>query len=293
MVGGGQVNPGSFAPLQVQGEVISIKRVGEYFQMAIAAPGIAERTRPGQFVALSVGGDTTSTLLRRSFSIYAYDERGVFGGTIEIVFAVQGVGTRWLSQLQNHSLIDVVGPLGMPFPIPANPVKTLLVGGGYGAAPLLSLAELLRSRKCRVDLVLGASTGSRLFGIVEGRRAASQLTLVTEDGSVGLRGRVTDHLSDIVERNQSELIYACGPMGMLQAVAEFAKSRGISAQCSVEEEMACGIGVCMTCVLPIRGDDNIIRMTRACTAGPSFDGESVLWNDIGTIPAGTFGAVNS
>ena len=283
----------AYAPLQVRGEVISLKRIGDYFQMAIAAPGVAERTRPGQFVALSVGGEMTSALLRRSFSIYAAEERGVFGGTIEIVFAVQGVGTRWLSQLQAHSLIDVVGPLGVPFPIPASPVKAMLIGGGYGAAPLLSLADLLRSRGCRVELVLGAATGARIFGIVEGRRAANQLTLVTEDGSLGVPGLVTDHLAEIADRNQIELIYACGPMGMLRAVAKFAKERSIPAQCSVEEEMACGIGVCMTCVLPIRGEDNVIRMTRACFAGPSFDSESVLWDEIGTIPIGTYGSVNS
>lgn len=258
--------------------------------MAIAAPGIAEISKPGQFVALTVGGDTSAALLRRSFSIYAANVRGVFGGTIEIVFAVQGLGTRWLSQLQTHSFIDVVGPLGVPFPIPATPVKALLIGGGYGAAPLFSLAELLRSRGCRVDMVLGAATASRLFGIVEGRRAANQLTLVTEDASMGLRGRVTDHLDEVVNRSETELIYACGPMGMLRAVALYAKDRSIPAQCSVEEEMACGIGVCMTCVLPIRGEDNVIRMTRTCTAGPSFDSESVLWDEIGTVPVGTYGS---
>jgi len=293
VVGGGQVKTNAHSPLQVRGEVISLKRVGEYFQMAVAAPGISERAKPGQFVALTVGGEVTSALLRRAFSIYAADERGVFGGTIEIIFATQGVGTKWLSQLQIHSLVDVVGPLGMPFPIPATPVKALLVGGGYGAAPLFSLAELLRSRGCRVEMVLGAATGARLFGIVEGRRAANQLTLVTEDASVGLRGRVTDHLDDIANRSQTELIYACGPMGMLHAVSLFAKERSLPTQCLVEEEMACGIGVCMTCVLPIRGDDGIIRMTRTCTAGPSFDSESILWDEIGTIPVGTFGSGTS
>jgi dihydroorotate dehydrogenase electron transfer subunit len=297
MVSGGPVKKGdesmkasSPSPLQVRGEVISIKRVGEYFQMAIAAPGIAERTKPGQFVALAVGGEGSSKLLRRAFSIYAADERGVFGGTIEILFAIQGAGTKWLSQLQTHASVDVVGPLGSPFPIPATPLKALLIGGGYGAAPLFSLAELLRSRGCRVEMVLGAATGARLFGMVEGRRAATQLTLVTEDASIGLHGRVTDHLDEVVKRSEPGLIYACGPMGMLKAISIFAKERSIPTQCLVEEEMACGIGVCMTCVLPIRGNDGVIRMTRACTEGPSFDGESVLWDSIGTIPAGTFGS---
>ncbi|HUW78150.1 MAG TPA: dihydroorotate dehydrogenase electron transfer subunit [Candidatus Nanopelagicaceae bacterium] len=277
-------------PLQVRGEVISLKRVGDYFQLSIAAPGIAERMKPGQFVALAVGGQRSSMLLRRAFSIYTADPRGVFGGTVEIVFAVQGGGTKWLSQLQAHSPVDVVGPLGTPFPIPAVPVKALLVGGGYGAAPLFSLADLLRTRGCRVEMILGAATGARLFGVVEGRRAASQLILVTEDASLGLSGKVTDHLDAVVERSGTELIYACGPMGMLKAISFYAKTKGIPAQCLVEEEMACGIGVCMTCVLPIRGEDGLTRMTRACVSGPSFDGESVLWDSIGTIPAGTYGS---
>jgi dihydroorotate dehydrogenase electron transfer subunit len=278
------------SPLQVRGEVISLKRVGDYFQMAIAAPGIAERAKPGQFIALAVGGDASSMLLRRSFSIYAADERGVFGGTIEILFAVKGAGTKWLSQLRAHAAVDVVGPLGSPFPLPVVPVKTLLIGGGYGAAPLFSLAEVLRARGCRVEMVLGAATGARLFGMVEGRRAATQLTLVTEDASIGLHGLVTDHLDEVVKRSETELIYACGPMGMLKAISAFAKERSIPSQCLVEEEMACGIGVCMTCVLPIRGKDDVIRMTRACISGPSFNGESVLWDSIGSIPDGTFGS---
>lgn len=277
-------------PVQVRGEVISIRRVGDYYQMTIAASGIAEQAKPGQFVALAVGGESTSMLLHRVFSIYSTNERGVFGGTVEIVFAALGRGTRWLAQLQAHAPIDVVGPLGRPFPIPATPARVLLVGGGYGSAPLFALAELLRSRGCRVEMLLGASSAARLFGVVEGRRAANQLTIATEDGSMGLRGRVTDFLDAIVARAEIELIYACGPMGMLQAIAEFANSKSIAAQCLVEEEMACGIGVCMTCVLPIRGSDGVIRMTRACTAGPSFDSESVLWSEIGTIPVGTYGA---
>ncbi len=277
-------------PVQVRGEVISTRRVGDYYQMTIAAPGIAEQAKPGQFVALAVGGESTSMLLRRAFSIYSANERGVFGGTVEIVFAALGRGTRWLAQLQAHAPIDVVGPLGRPFPIPATPTSVLLIGGGYGSAPLFTLAELLRSRGCRVEMLLGASSAARLFGIVEGRRAANQIMIATEDGSMGQRGRVTDFLDAIVARAGIELIYACGPMGMLQAIAEFANLKSITAQCLVEEEMACGIGVCMTCVLPIRGSDGVIRMTRACTAGPSFDSGSVLWSEIGTIPADTYGA---
>src|SRR3954451_14496710 len=102
-------------PVQVRGEVLSVRRAGAYHAMTVVAPGMAEHTRPGQFVAVAVGGDDSSMLLRRAFSIYDVSERGVFGGTVEFVFAVTGRGTAWLANRKPHDPIDVVGPLGRPF----------------------------------------------------------------------------------------------------------------------------------------------------------------------------------
>ncbi|MDQ1668073.1 MAG: dihydroorotate dehydrogenase electron transfer subunit [Actinomycetota bacterium] len=277
-------------PVQVRGEVLSTRRVGAYHHMSLVAPGVADPTRPGQFVALAVGGADTGLVLRRAFSIYRVNSRGVYGGTVEIVFAVHGAGTAWLAQQPPHTPIDVVGPLGKPFALPREPVSATLVGGGYGSAPLFGLAEALRSRGCRVDFVLGAASEDRLFGALDAKRMASTVAITTDDGSSGLRGRVTDALPQVMDRAGTEVVYVCGPMAMLRAVSEVTRDRGVTAQCLVEESMACGIGVCMTCVLPVRDDDGVTRMVRSCVEGPVFRGEQVRWDDIGTVPADTYGA---
>ncbi|MDQ3307827.1 MAG: dihydroorotate dehydrogenase electron transfer subunit, partial [Actinomycetota bacterium] len=231
----------------------------------------------------------SGALLRRAFSIYRVRPAGVYGGTVEIVFAAHGRGTQWMAGLAPHDPISVVGPLGRPFALPKEPVACALVGGGYGSAPLFGLAERLRERRCSVHMVLGAATETRLFGALEAKRAAQSVTVTTEDGSVGIKGLVTDPLPGLLNRGV-EVVYSCGPMGMLKAVTEVALQHGAWAQTAVEESMACGIGVCMTCVLPVVGDDNVTRMVRSCVEGPVFAGDKVRWDDIGTVPPGTFGA---
>ncbi|HET8969751.1 MAG TPA: hypothetical protein VFN19_01725, partial [Candidatus Nanopelagicales bacterium] len=186
--------------------------------------------------------------------------------------------------------VDIVGPLGKPFALPRQPVSCVLVAGGYGSAPMFMLADQLRARGCRVDILLGASTEDRLFGVLEAKRNAATLTVTTEDGSVGERGRVTDVLPDLLARTDADVVYACGPMPMLAAVVQTAQQHGAHTQCAVEEAMACAIGVCMTCVLPVVGDDGITRMTRACTEGPVFRGDRVRWDDVGTVPPDCLGA---
>ncbi|MDX6197940.1 MAG: dihydroorotate dehydrogenase electron transfer subunit [Actinomycetota bacterium] len=277
-------------PVQVQGEVLSMRRVGAYNAMTIVAPGIAERTKPGHFVALQVGGSESSMLLRRAFAIYDVKERGVYGGTVEFVFSVHGRGTAWLAARRPQDKLDVVGPLGRPFRLPQGRVNATLVGGGYGSAPLLPLAKALRDRGCRVDFVLGAASIDRLFGQLDAKRMSSSIAVTTDDGSIGEQGRVSDVLPHVLDRTGADVVYACGPMAMLRAVSEIAAERGIPAQVAVEESMACGIGVCMTCVLPVIGDDGVSRMVRSCVEGPVFLGDRVRWNDVDSVPADVLGA---
>ena len=120
-------------PLQVAGQVLSTKRVGAYLHLTLVAPGIAERTRPGHFVALATGGPDSGLTLRRAFSIYKVSTRGVYGGTVEVVLAVHGAGTAWLAAQHPHTPVDVDGPLGRPFSLPKDTqhgVRATLVGGG-------------------------------------------------------------------------------------------------------------------------------------------------------------------
>jgi dihydroorotate dehydrogenase electron transfer subunit len=277
-------------PVQVRGEVLARRRVGAYHLLEIAAPGVADAARPGQFVALTVGGPLTSLLLRRAFAIHRATPVGAYSGTVKLVIAPHGGGTDWLIGLRQGDQLDVVGPLGTPFRLPATPVGCVLVGGGYGSAPLFPLADALAARDCRVDFVLGAGTADRLFGELEAKRAAASVTVTTDDGSVGVAGVVSDVLPEVLERTGALVVYACGPMPMLRAVGEVAAAHGLPCQVAVEESMACGIGVCMTCVLPVVGDDGVTRMVRSCVDGPVFRAEQVRWADLGTVPADALGA---
>jgi dihydroorotate dehydrogenase electron transfer subunit len=137
---------------------------------------------------------------------------------------------------------------------------------------------------------MGAGTENKLFGYLDAKRMSASIAVTTDDGSMGERGRVSDILPEVLERTGSDVVYACGPMAMLQAVATVAQIYGVPSQCAVEESMACGIGVCMTCVLPVVGDDGVTRMLRSCVEGPVFAGDRVRWNDVGTVPADTLGA---
>jgi dihydroorotate dehydrogenase electron transfer subunit len=275
---------------QVLAEVVSNKKVGAYHHMVFAVGELANSAKPGNFVAISVGGESSQLVLRRAFAIYRTFDRGATGGLLEIVVAPHGPGSTWLTNQQAGAKIDLIAPLGTAFGIPTQPVRALLVGGGYGSAPLFGLSEVLKNRGCRVDMVLGASTAMKIYAPLDGKRSVSSLTVTTEDGSTGKTGKVTDVIREIIEANEIDIIYSCGPMGMLEAINEIAEEYDLVHQCSIEESMACGIGVCMTCVLPIKGEDGQIRMLRSCIDGPVVDGESVIWKAKRTIPEGTWGA---
>ncbi|HZC70421.1 MAG TPA: dihydroorotate dehydrogenase electron transfer subunit [Jatrophihabitans sp.] len=271
-------------------EILSVRRVGEYTEFTVVAPEIAAGFKPGHFVAVAVGGERSSMILRRAFALSGAVARDEFAGTIQFVVAEHGPGTRWLVQRRTGETLDVVGPLGTPFPIPSGPSRAVLVGGGYGTAPLIPLARALLDNGSPLEFIVGAATAGRLYGELAAKRMVGQLTVTTDDGSAGEKGMVTDVLPEAIERVNAEVVYACGPMAMLQAVGAIAAQRAIRAQVAVEEAMACGIGVCMTCVLPVRGSDGRSRFVRSCVDGPVFDARTVRWSDVGKLPRDLVGA---
>ena len=267
------------------GEVLSHKKYGDAFHsLTIVAPDIGERVIPGQFINIRCGRDR-SFILRRPFSIYRVHKRGGWASTIEIVFDLRGPGTRYLSELRSHSIIDLMGPLGRGFSLPNDRAHCLLVGGGIGAAPLFFLADELRNEGHRVDVVLGARSSRLLLNPIDVRRLASVYRITTDDGSAGQKGRVTDALSEMIDRCESDVVYTCGPHPMLAAVAGVCVDKKVPVQVAVEELMGCGFGVCMTCVIPVRpakarrgNAANEINYQRSCTEGPVFNGASVVWD---------------
>jgi dihydroorotate dehydrogenase electron transfer subunit len=270
-------------PVQRVVAVRAARPVGAYVELTLDAPEVAERAEPGQFVAFAVGGPTSAHLLRRSIAI-----AGAADGGVTVVVAPHGPGSTWLAGLRPGETVDVVGPLGRPFPAAPPGAAAVVVGGGYGAAALVGLAAQLRDRGHRVAAVTGAASADRLCSVAELSAVAGTVAVTTDDGSAGRRGRVTDALADLLDG--AGVVYACGPMPMLRAVADAATAAGVPSYVAVEESMACGIGVCMTCVLPVVGEDGRTRFSRSCTEGPVFGGDRVRFADVGALPWDVVGA---
>ncbi|WP_441247306.1 dihydroorotate dehydrogenase electron transfer subunit [Kitasatospora sp. McL0602] len=274
-------------PVQTDAEVLSRTVEGAYHRLVLRAPEAARRVRPGHFATLAVGGAGSSMLLRRAFSIHRADAEA---GTVELVVAEYGEGTRELVRAREGERLSLIAPLGTPFPLPEGPVSALLVGGDYGSAPLFALAEEIKRRGGQVGFILGAVTADRLYGVEQARALTQDVLVVTEDGSAGLPGRATDPLAQAISAIGAQVVHACGPMPMLRAVSAIALEAGARCWTAVEESMACGVGICMTCVLPVVGEDGVSRFVRSCTDGPVFDGAKVRWADIGTVPDDLEGA---
>ena len=266
---------------QLLAPIVSNKKVGQYHQIIINVGDLASLCKPGNFVAINVGGDSSSMILRRAFAISRVLVNSTFGGTMELIAAPHGQGSKWLCAQGEGVMLDIVAPLGTAFGIPTEPVPVLLVGGGYGSAPLFGLAEVLNARGCRVDMLLGASTASKIYAPMEGKRAVNSMRIYTEDGSMGQAGRVTDPIAEIIKDLDIAVVYSCGPMPMLSAITKITDSLSVVHQCAVEEAMACGIGVCMTCVLPVENEDGTVSMLRSCIDGPVMDGSKVQWSLVG------------
>lgn len=262
-------------PVAMIGEVVDRMRYGRYWGLTISAPDVARRAAPGQFVNVAV--EAPATLLRRPFSIAGVSLGGQVAGTFDIVLDAHGPGTDALATIAPGTNLDVLGPLGNPFPMPQRRVATLLVGGGYGAAPMYYLGERLRAAGHRVNFLVGAADAQRIIDPITPKRMANQASFTTEDGSMGHRGVVTDLLAEDITATGAEVVYACGPNRMLAAVGQVCEQLGVPCQVSVEEHMACGVGVCMTCVLPLRGRNGVVRNRRVCVDGPVFSSTRIAW----------------
>lgn len=268
-------------PLREWCEVLQYRKIGRYHSLTFVSPEIADRAEPGQFVTIGVEGK--HTVLRRPFSIYQVSRHGPWAGTVEIIFEATGEGTRWLTSRAKHDLVDLVGPLGTPFPIPKQNVTSLLVGQGYGTAPLLYLASVLQQRGLRADMIIGAQSADRIFNAIEAKRLSATTVFTTEDGSLGEEGVVTDVMARMLSSGRTGLVYASGPMAMLREVSALATAHDVPVRVATEEAMACGTGVCWTCVLPVDRKGQTYNL-RGCVEGPVFNGAKVRWEAIGALP---------
>ena len=263
---------------RVRAEVLSTRRVGTYHSLTIVAPEVAERARPGQFLAVRMPEDR-EFLLRRHFAIHQASRRGGWAGTVEFCFDPHGPGTDWLARTKTHEFLDVIGPLGKGFAYPKKLTNCLLIAEGHGAAAIYFLAQELVARGKRVDMIVGADTHDAVFKPIEGKRLSQTIAVVTADGTMGERGTVVDALPAMAEQSGTEVIYASGPARTLERVASFCRERQLPAQVAVEERFGCGLGLCFSCVVPVaRKDGSGYDNLRACTDGPVFNPARVLWD---------------
>ncbi|HEY9473171.1 MAG TPA: hypothetical protein VIS06_04880 [Mycobacteriales bacterium] len=277
-------------PVQWVGELLSNRRVGAYQLVTVAAPGLAERMRPGQFVAVAVGGRLSSVLPRRCFSIYATRPQGLYAGTAQFVLDVTGAGTGWLADVAAGERLDLIGPLGSPFLLSDEPMRAVLVGEEHSSAALLPLADALHARDCSVDFVLMAPTADRVFGELEAKRTGAAVTITTEDSRAAAEQTLVEVLDGVLERGPADVLYASGSLDMLGEVAVAGSAHHVPCQVAVEVPMACGTGLCAGCVLPVVGDDGVTRMLRSCVDGPVFFANRVRWDELARIPADCLGA---
>lgn len=263
---------------RVRAEVLNARRLGAYHSITIVAPEVAERVRPGQFLSIGMPEDR-AFLLRRHFSIHQASRRGGWAGTLEFVFDPKGPGTGWLAEVKAHQFLDVIGPLGKAFAYPTKLNGCLLVGEGHGAAPIHFLAQELRARGKRVDMIIGADSSEFVFKPIEGKRLSQTIAIVTTDGSLGDRGGVLDAVPAMLESTGAQVVYATAGRSTLRALADLCMDRQIPSQMAVEEEMACGVGICFACTIPvIRKDGSGYDNVRSCVEGPVFNPARILWD---------------
>ena len=229
----------------------------------LQAPEIAATAQPGQFVMVRCG-HSHDLLLRRPFSIH----RTVDGEQIAILFNVLGRGTEWLAQCHEGDYLDILGPLGKGFSLKPFSHNLLLVAGGIGIAPLVFLTEKGLSEGCSITMLLGASNSSLLYPRSM-LSSSINLVTVTEDGSEGRKGMVTELIADFID--QADQIFACGPSAMYESIAAQNIRRKII-QISLEERMGCGLGACYSCTIKTR-----LGLMQVCRDGPVFDLDDILW----------------
>jgi dihydroorotate dehydrogenase electron transfer subunit len=251
-----------------------------YNVVSLAAPDLAAAVAPGQFIMLKVGPGL-DPLLRRPFSVFERlrDPRGEPMG-ISLLNKAVGAGTRRVYELEAGDRVACLGPLGRPFEPVAPPVEAWLVAGGVGLAPFATLSEALSAAGTKTTLFYGARRAAELMCLELFEARGCTLVLATEDGSRGAAGPVTVPLEQALARTSAATpvaLYACGPTGMLRAVAALARRYARPCVVSLEPTMGCGLGGCYSCVVPVADGRGGGHWVRACVEGPVFPADRIVW----------------
>ena len=244
----------------------------DYRCLVLDAPAIAQSAHPGQFIHLRVTGLEMSAL-RRPFSIYR-----AAGDQLAVLYKTVGRGTEQLARLRPGDTIAAMGPLGNGFPIGTAGQTPILVAGGFGVAPLAFLARQLPTKGI---LMVGGRTADDILCTEDFTALGWEVQVATMDGSRGEDGLVTLLIDNwlAAHAGQPAEFYACGPYGMLRAVAERAAHVNANAWVSLDKHMVCGVGACLACVQRLRRPDGTTWIARVCRDGPVFEGRTVVWEE--------------
>jgi dihydroorotate dehydrogenase electron transfer subunit len=254
-------------PVHVTAEVLAAKTVGAFRHLSLVAPGIGESSRPGSFLAVSVGD---ARLARRPFWIHRVGPMGGHRAVVDIVIEPRGPGSRELAGLEPGAAVQVTGPLGRPFALPREPARCLLVGEGYAAAALTTLVERLRERACTVRLVLGGADDAHVLEPLAARRSVGQVEVAVGD----LTAAVLRSLPGV------EVVYAAGSPATLRFVADAVRGSDATCQIALERPLTCATGLCQGCPVPVLDDDGAPHVVRACVDGPVFRAARVDWDAV-------------
>jgi dihydroorotate dehydrogenase electron transfer subunit len=262
--------------------VENVRLAKDTYRVRVDCPEIAQRITPGQFVMLRIAG-VSDPLIGRPLALY-----DVAGSQLDVVYLVKGKFTTCLAQLQAGESLDLWGPLGNGF-VPQPVEHLIMVAGGIGQTPFLALAkERLGHQRYggrtappakQITFCYGARTADYFAGLADFEALGIDVRLSTDDGSRGHHGLVTDLLKQVLAETQlTPSIVCCGPERMMEAVAGLAQSAGLPCQVSLETPMACGIGICFTCVAMIQDEHGECDYKRTCVEGPVFAAERVVWH---------------
>ncbi len=268
--------------------VENVRLARDTYRVRFECPQLARRIVPGQFVMLRIAG-CNDPLLGRPLALYdtVLDDRGAAIG-IDVVYLVLGKMTGRLARMVPGQELEVWGPLGNGFsPQPAQ--HLIMVAGGIGQTPFPALAREQLGKRVygdpprtvepveRVTLCYGARTADYLAGVADFRELGVRVQVSTDDGSAGHHGLVTELLAGELADKSGARIVCCGPEPMMAAVARIAVEQGVPCQVSLETPMACGIGICFSCVAKVRDADGNWDYRRTCVEGPILDAEKIEW----------------
>jgi len=264
---------------QLTAPVIRNERISDsIFRMTLQAPQWARSVHAGHFINLRVPG-CGELLWRRPFSIHRVDRQK---GTIDLLFAAVGRGSKRLSLAGPGVEIDAIGLLGNTFQPPSDLDEAIIVAGGLGIAPFLLFLQDAQGQHYRTTVFFGAHSQRQLCCADEVEALAGKTILTTEDGSAGTEGLVTDALQAYLAHSsagEKRMIFTCGPTPLLRRMRELALQYRVPAQVSVENLMACGFGACVGCPVEMAHPaDEGVKYWLACKDGPVFPLEEILLN---------------